>query len=169
VYGLDLRDLAGLEAFCALLLREYPRLDVLINNACQTVRRPAAYYAHMMPAERAALAALPAPLAPLLARDAARVGGCEAERFVEQAADPADPAIGPSGNGQVGREDGAVELEVPADPGRRTRGVDGLRESQGIEFGGRGDQNPIARREGGDRGSKIGGEGGHAPTALPAP
>ena len=97
------------------------------------------------------------------------VGGCKADRFVEQAADPADPAGGPSGNIRVEREDGAVKLEVPADPRRRTCGVNGLRESQGIEFGGRGDQNPIARREGGDRGSEIGGEGGHADAALPAP
>ena len=97
------------------------------------------------------------------------VGGCEADRLVEQAADPADPASGPSGNIRVEREDGAVELEVPANPRRRTRGANGLRESHGIEFGGRGDQDPIARREGGDRGSEIGGEGGHADAALPAP
>ena len=31
----------------------YDRLDVLINNATQTIRRPAAYYAHLLPAEAA--------------------------------------------------------------------------------------------------------------------
>ena len=30
------------------------RLDILINNACQTIRRPAAYYQHMIGGERAA-------------------------------------------------------------------------------------------------------------------
>ena len=51
-YGLDLRDLSSLEAFCAHLLRTpNMRLDGVINNACQTIRRPAAYYAHLLPLE----------------------------------------------------------------------------------------------------------------------
>jgi NAD(P)-dependent dehydrogenase (short-subunit alcohol dehydrogenase family) len=52
VYGLDFRDLARLEAFCVHLEQSYDRLDVIINNAAQTVRRPPAYYAHLMEAER---------------------------------------------------------------------------------------------------------------------
>jgi NAD(P)-dependent dehydrogenase (short-subunit alcohol dehydrogenase family) len=46
VYGLDLRDVTGLEAFCRFLKIRYETcgLDMLINNACQTVRRPTAYY-----------------------------------------------------------------------------------------------------------------------------
>lgn len=46
VYGLDLRDVTGLEAFCRFLKLRYETcgLDMLINNACQTVRRPTAYY-----------------------------------------------------------------------------------------------------------------------------
>ena len=52
VHAVDLRDVAGLEAFCARLLETTPRLDVIVNNACQTVRRPASYYAHLLPAER---------------------------------------------------------------------------------------------------------------------
>ena len=51
IVGLDFRDLTTLESFCTTLLRELPRLDIIINNACQTVRRPAAYYAPLMPAE----------------------------------------------------------------------------------------------------------------------
>eukprot|EP01050_Picozoa_sp_SAG11_P032129 SAG11_NODE_10292_length_841_cov_2.518868_1_plen_150_part_00 len=51
VYGLDLRDLRSLEGFIAHLTEHYDRLDILINNATQTVRRPAAYYAHLLPAE----------------------------------------------------------------------------------------------------------------------
>ena len=34
-------------------------VDILINNACQTVRRPPAFYAHMMEGEQAPLASLP--------------------------------------------------------------------------------------------------------------
>jgi hypothetical protein len=35
------------------------RLDFIVNNACQTVRRPPEFYKHMMDGERAALAAMP--------------------------------------------------------------------------------------------------------------
>ena len=57
MYGLDLRDMAGLEAFVAHMEQRYERLDVLVNNATQTIRRPAAYYSHLMPAERSGGAA----------------------------------------------------------------------------------------------------------------
>ena len=30
---------------------QYPRLDAIVNNACQTIRRPPAYYSHLMPLE----------------------------------------------------------------------------------------------------------------------
>ena len=50
-YGLDLRDLSSLERFCAHLIAMGQRLDGIINNACQTIRRPAAYYAHLLPFE----------------------------------------------------------------------------------------------------------------------
>jgi len=46
VYGLDLRDVTGLEAFTRYLKLTFGRngIDILINNACQTVRRPGGYY-----------------------------------------------------------------------------------------------------------------------------
>lgn len=40
VYGLDFRDIASLETFLNFVIATYDRLDVIINNACQTVRRP---------------------------------------------------------------------------------------------------------------------------------
>ena len=52
VHAVDLRDTRGLEAFCAMLNETLPRLDIIVNNACQTVRRPVSYYAHLLPAER---------------------------------------------------------------------------------------------------------------------
>ncbi len=60
VYGLDLRHTPSVEAFCHELLATRTRLDFIINNACQTVRRPPEFYAHMMDGERAALQQLPA-------------------------------------------------------------------------------------------------------------
>ena len=55
VFGLDLRHTPSVEAFCTELSATLPRLDFIINNACQTVRRPPEFYAHMMAAETAAL------------------------------------------------------------------------------------------------------------------
>ncbi len=55
VFGLDLRHTPSVEAFCRELLHAEPRLDYIINNACQTVRRPPAFYAHMMANEQASL------------------------------------------------------------------------------------------------------------------
>ena len=59
IYGLDLRHTPSVEAFCAEMLRTRDRLDFIINNACQTVRRPPAFYEHMMDGETAALHTLP--------------------------------------------------------------------------------------------------------------
>ncbi|MEZ5462207.1 SDR family NAD(P)-dependent oxidoreductase [Dokdonella sp.] len=59
VFGLDLRHTPSVEAFCAELLASRSRLDFIINNACQTVRRPPEFYAHMMEGETAAIDDLP--------------------------------------------------------------------------------------------------------------
>jgi NAD(P)-dependent dehydrogenase (short-subunit alcohol dehydrogenase family) len=66
VYGLDLRHTPSVEAFCDELLATRPRLDFIVNNACQTVRRPPEFYRHMMELETAALHALPRELHGLL-------------------------------------------------------------------------------------------------------
>ncbi|MET0548495.1 MAG: SDR family oxidoreductase [Xanthomonas sp.] len=59
VYGLDLRHTPSVEAFCSELLATRTRLDFIVNNACQTVRRPPQFYAHMLAGETAALHDLP--------------------------------------------------------------------------------------------------------------
>ena len=48
VYGLDLRYTPSVELFCNHIEKTFDRLDVLINNAAQTVRRPPAFYEHLM-------------------------------------------------------------------------------------------------------------------------
>jgi NAD(P)-dependent dehydrogenase (short-subunit alcohol dehydrogenase family) len=55
IFGLDLRHTPSVEAFCEELIATRPRLDFIINNACQTVRRPPDFYVHMMAGETAAL------------------------------------------------------------------------------------------------------------------
>ena len=59
IFGLDLRHTPSVEAFCRHLLATRQRLDFIINNACQTVRRPPDFYEHMMRGETAALDAMP--------------------------------------------------------------------------------------------------------------
>jgi len=60
IHGLDLRHAPSVEAFAASLLGRLGRLDALINNAAQTVRRPAAFYAHLIAEEERALTPPPA-------------------------------------------------------------------------------------------------------------
>ncbi len=59
VFGLDLRHTPSVEAFCRHLIETRDRLDFIINNACQTVRRPPDFYRHMMTTEATSLAAMP--------------------------------------------------------------------------------------------------------------
>ena len=59
IFGLDLRHTPSVEAFCHELLTTRSRLDFIINNACQTVRRPPDFYEHMMEGETASLHGMP--------------------------------------------------------------------------------------------------------------
>ena len=68
IFALDLRHTPSVEAFCQQLLASRPRLDFIINNACQTVRRPPEFYAHMMDLEQAAEGSLPESTRRLLGR-----------------------------------------------------------------------------------------------------
>ncbi|TWT90551.1 Fatty acyl-CoA reductase [Pseudobythopirellula maris] len=64
--GLDLRHTPSVEALADHLCATLPRLDFLLNNACQTVRRPPGFYAHLMEGERQLAEELPAGARPLL-------------------------------------------------------------------------------------------------------
>ncbi len=59
IFGLDLRHTPSVEAFCKHLLETRNRLDFIVNNACQTVRRPPDFYQHMMDLETGALEKMP--------------------------------------------------------------------------------------------------------------
>jgi len=52
IYGLDLRHTPSVEIFCHFIQQQYNRLDILINNAAQTVRRPSGFYTHLMANEK---------------------------------------------------------------------------------------------------------------------
>lgn len=51
IEALDLRSSPSVEAFTDRLCRQLPHLDILINNAAQTIKRPRAFYAALMAAE----------------------------------------------------------------------------------------------------------------------
>ncbi|HZA91969.1 MAG TPA: SDR family oxidoreductase [Gemmatimonadales bacterium] len=59
IFGLDLRHTPSVEAFCVELLHTRKRLDFIVNNACQTVRRPPEFYEHMIEAETTARNEMP--------------------------------------------------------------------------------------------------------------
>lgn len=59
VHGLDLRHIPSVELFCDYIEQKYDRLDVLINNAAQTVRRPSGFYQHLIANEERAYSDLP--------------------------------------------------------------------------------------------------------------
>ena len=70
LHGIDLRHVPSVELFARHLSETAGRLDILINNAAQTVRRPPAFYEHLVAAEEQALSAMPSAVQPLLQANA---------------------------------------------------------------------------------------------------
>ncbi len=66
VHGLDLRHSPSVEIFTRYLNARFERLDILINNAAQTVRRPVGFYRHLLEFENCRYSELPAEIRPLL-------------------------------------------------------------------------------------------------------
>ena len=114
IFGLDLRHTPSVERLCAHLLESLDRLDVLINNACQTVRRPAAFYQHLLETERSAHEELTAPAKALLGDPAPEralasatqsASAAEMSQFVVLAEDAEhDPALFPAGTYDVDQQ-----------------------------------------------------------------
>lgn len=67
IYGLDLRHSPSVEMFARYLANTEERLDILVNNAAQTVRKPPGFYRHLMDFESKTISELPTELRPLLA------------------------------------------------------------------------------------------------------
>jgi NAD(P)-dependent dehydrogenase (short-subunit alcohol dehydrogenase family) len=51
IYGLDLRDLKEIDVFISHFKSQYDHLEILINNAAQTIRYPDNYYAPLIAKE----------------------------------------------------------------------------------------------------------------------
>jgi NAD(P)-dependent dehydrogenase (short-subunit alcohol dehydrogenase family) len=99
VYGVDLRHTPSVELLCQRLDATLPRLDFQIHNACQTVRRPPGFYAHLVHGEEGPLSAVPPAERPLVAdyeelrtalRDHRPAAGVTSPALLSQAASDAD-------------------------------------------------------------------------------
>jgi len=87
IFGLDLRHTPSVEAFCHHLETTRERLDFIVNNACQTVRRPADFYRHMLEGETEASRDMPAEVRRLL-------GEYEGLRRTDMLPSGASPPVG---------------------------------------------------------------------------
>jgi NAD(P)-dependent dehydrogenase (short-subunit alcohol dehydrogenase family) len=67
IHGLDLRHTPSVELFARFLAERLPRLDYILNNACQTVRRPTGFFQHLLARESAVIGGLPSDLRSVLA------------------------------------------------------------------------------------------------------
>jgi len=104
VHGLDLRHSPSVEIFCSHVSHELGRLDLLVNNACQTVRRPPGFYEHLLDFEERPKDALPPELRLLVASHH------ECVSLLEGASDPARDAAGESFGGLVAWRGGGAGL-----------------------------------------------------------
>src|SRR5688572_13776305 len=68
IFGLDLRHSPSVDLFTRYVRDRLPRLDYILNNACQTVRRPAGFFRHLLEFDAAPFAALPSHLRAVLAQ-----------------------------------------------------------------------------------------------------
>ena len=68
IHGLDLRHAPSVELFTRYLCDSLPRLDYILNNACQTVRRPAGFFEHLLARESESIETLPAMLRSTLSK-----------------------------------------------------------------------------------------------------
>ena len=111
VYGLDLRHTPSVEAFCAHVAATHNRLDYIVNNACQTVRRPPEFYRHMLELETASAAAMPSRARRLLGE----YSGLRSAELVQ--ADPAAVAPGIAHSAELS------QLRLLADDGAHDAGL----------------------------------------------
>jgi NAD(P)-dependent dehydrogenase (short-subunit alcohol dehydrogenase family) len=123
IFGLDLRHTPSVEAFCRELVSTRSRLDFIINNACQTVRRPPEFYAHMMAGELAPLDNMPDQVRRLL-------GTYEGMRGARLLSGGGDASGGYASSGTQAGADADADAEAiagaPATLARRMSEIAGL-------------------------------------------
>jgi NAD(P)-dependent dehydrogenase (short-subunit alcohol dehydrogenase family) len=108
IYGIDLRHTPSVETFARHLCETEERLDFIINNACQTVRRPAGFYQHLMDDETESFDRLPEGQRDIVA---------DYERFRRGSLQDAMPELNPELDKGRGAEGEAVENGGRIEPG----------------------------------------------------
>jgi NAD(P)-dependent dehydrogenase (short-subunit alcohol dehydrogenase family) len=109
IHALDLRHSPSVELFARYLEQTEERLDILINNAAQTVRRPPGFYAHLMPNEARTHAELPSEVQRLLRAHEA----CKSRLTSSHDAEPALMSFYDSGPG-IGIRSAAELSQLPS-------------------------------------------------------
>merc|ERR1719473_45587 len=66
ILSVDLRFTPQVEQFADFLAEKYESLNIVVHNACQTIRRPASYYQHLVGKETLAIGDIPEKEASLL-------------------------------------------------------------------------------------------------------
>ncbi|MFC5751538.1 SDR family NAD(P)-dependent oxidoreductase [Actinomadura rugatobispora] len=116
VHGVDLLDLPGVAGLLRTAHERFDHLDILINNAAQTIRRPAAYHREVRAAEAGRLTGLAARVT--VTGDAAGALAEGAPRELEPAGGTAPaipaPAALPALPSLAGPEPAALEALFPA-------------------------------------------------------
>jgi NAD(P)-dependent dehydrogenase (short-subunit alcohol dehydrogenase family) len=84
VHGLDLRHTPSVELFTRFIVEKLPRLDYILNNACQTVRRPAGFFQHLLAKEAESVGSLPPALQGPLAGHEELLRRLESGRTLEE-------------------------------------------------------------------------------------
>ncbi|HIE00365.1 MAG TPA: SDR family oxidoreductase, partial [Thiotrichaceae bacterium] len=81
IQRLDFLDMLGVLDFIQHFAKDWPALDILINNAAQTVWRPPEFYTPALQLENSPLEALPKPVRELLSTSVKDLSSKPLERF----------------------------------------------------------------------------------------
>jgi NAD(P)-dependent dehydrogenase (short-subunit alcohol dehydrogenase family) len=113
IYGLDLRHTPSVEIFANYIEQNYDRLDILINNAAQTVRRPPGFYSHLMSNEALSFSELPKLTQTLLANYESCKGQLNALCLENSAGDASLPVTWHGQGPGVGIRSSAQLSQIP--------------------------------------------------------
>lgn len=104
IYGMDFRDLSVIDKFMGHIKETFGSLDIVINNATQTIRRPVHYYKHLIKRELASVPESMTQVNQILRGNANLLGSVAAE----------SGNVTSNGTAVVGTNEGSSTLTVAA-------------------------------------------------------
>ena len=114
IVGLDFRDISAVSNFCEYLLRTLPALDMIVNNACQTIRRPPAYYRHLLDTEHRPASEMPHGAGALLLMPDGQAGA--KAKIADGASAASSSSSSSSSSSFAGTEGGSSAAFAAVDP-----------------------------------------------------